>query len=305
MKFRSKTGEVYIGILEAIDHYCDSKEDCNDCALREPVQNYKKQKNPCYAYVADNPHEAASLMGYQVVEEEEKCATCANQKTVECVTCGALYRNYQEKEASMDKQKPYICQRLGVEVGERFKIKHYSDKIEFWILENGTYQTEPPNRANSSVALLTSLEHPDRIIRKPKPEQEEEKVDKLLKDWTLAEVKERCKEQRGTPARCTGCRIKKYCDRYFGRKGDAASPKYWDFEEKPRWTEQEVADAKTLCRMWPGGEIEFKRYADGRCAMVHIQGSLHGCLDLGQVNLFPSLRPGEIITLDEIIGGAE
>ncbi len=143
------------------------------------------------------------------------------------------------KEEDMDKQKPYICQRLGVEVGERFKIKHYSDKIEFWILENGTYQTKPPNKANSSVALLTSLEHPDRIIR------------------------------------------------------------------KPRWTEQEVEDAKTLCRMWPGGKIEFKRYEDGRCAMVHIQGSLHGCLDLGQVDLFPSIQPGQSVTLDEIIGGAE
>lgn len=74
---------------------------------------------------------------------------------------------------------------------------------------------------------------------------------------------------------------------------------------KPRWTEQEVEDAKTFCRMWPGGEIEFKRYADGRCAMIHIQGSLHGCLDLGQVDLFPSLRPGETVKLDEIIGGAE
>ena len=72
---------------------------------------------------------------------------------------------------------------------------------------------------------------------------------------------------------------------------------------KPRWTEQEVEDAKTFCRMWPGGEIEFKRYADGRCAMIHIQGSLHGCLDLGQVDLFPSLRPGETVNLDEIIGG--
>ena len=69
MQFRSKTGEVYIGILEAMDYYCDSKEDCNDCALREPVKSYQKQKNPCYAYVADNPHEAARLMGYEVVEE--------------------------------------------------------------------------------------------------------------------------------------------------------------------------------------------------------------------------------------------
>lgn len=70
MKFRSKTGEVYIGILEAMDYYCDSKEDCNDCALREPVKSYQKQKNPCYAYVADNPHEAARLMGFEVVEDD-------------------------------------------------------------------------------------------------------------------------------------------------------------------------------------------------------------------------------------------
>ena len=74
---------------------------------------------------------------------------------------------------------------------------------------------------------------------------------------------------------------------------------------KPRWTEQEVEDAKTLCRMWPNGEIEFKRDIDGRCSMVHIQGSLHGCLDLGQVDLFPSLRPSETVKLDEIIGGME
>lgn len=74
---------------------------------------------------------------------------------------------------------------------------------------------------------------------------------------------------------------------------------------KPHWTEQEVEDAKTLCRMWPGGKIEFKRYEDSRCAMVHIQGSLHGCLDLGQVDLFPSIQPGQSVTLDEIIGGAQ
>ena len=128
---------------------------------------------------------------------------------------------------------------------------------------------------------------------------------KPLSDWTLGEVKEHCKEQRDTPARCTGCKMQKYCDQYFGRQGDAAAPKYWDLSDKPRWTEQEVEDAKTLCRMWPGGKIEFKRYEDGRCAMVHIQGSLHGCLDLGQVDLFPSLRPGQSVTLDEIIGGAE
>lgn len=135
------------------------------------------------------------------------------------------------KEANMDKPKPYICQRLGVEVGERFKIKHYSDKIEFWILENGTYQTEPPNKANSSVALLTSLEHPDRIIR------------------------------------------------------------------KPRWTEQEVERAKAIKLLFP-------------CAIAITKASFGSIFVSGtsltlSTEYFPSIQPGQSVTLDEIIGGAE
>ena len=335
MKFRSKTGEVALTIEQALEQFCDSKKDCDYCELREPVQQYKGTKRPCHEYARANPHEAARLMGYEVVEEDEKCATCANQKTVECVTCGALYRNYQEKEANMDKPtsepqgpfsaflylfkrelentfgdvetdekwydlsdtsgwvdaletaskvyipelwalwdkldwlasdlldcwlvgcakymdlckeanmdkpKPYICQRLGVEVGERFKIKHYSDKIEFWILENGTYQTEPPNKANSSVALLTSLEHPDRIIR------------------------------------------------------------------KPRWTEQEVEDAVHLKKILDSRKIGYLtrgrgdelRFCDNYGKSESVFSSISLCPDM-----FKSLLPGETATLDEIIGGAE
>ena len=64
MKFRNpETGEMYIGILNAMNHYCDSKKDCDDCQIKESVQVYKGQKHPCYAYVADNPHEAAQKYG--------------------------------------------------------------------------------------------------------------------------------------------------------------------------------------------------------------------------------------------------
>lgn len=203
MKFRNpETGEMYIGILNAMNHYCDSKKDCDDCQIKESVQVYKGQKHPCYAYVADNPHEAARLMGFEVVEDEKE-------------------------EANMDKP---------------------------------------------------------------------------LKDWTLGELKEWC-YQYGKAHTNNPCEQK--CPIY--QRGICCREwvHEWDLEGKPRWTEQEVEDAKTFCRMWPGGEIEFKRYADGRCAMIHIQGSLHGCLDLGQVDLFPSLRPGETVKLDEIIGGAQ
>ena len=101
MKFRnSETGEVYIGILEAMDHYCDSKEDCNDCTLREPVQSYAKQKHPCYAYVADNPHEAARLMGYEVVEDEPVSDCNGLNEGTNCTPV--------KEEANMD--KPRICE---------------------------------------------------------------------------------------------------------------------------------------------------------------------------------------------------
>lgn len=310
---------MYVGILNAMDHYCDSKEDCDDCQIKEPVQVYKGQKHPCYAYVADNPHEAARLMGYEVLEDDcveprkykeeanmdNPCIGCdvgwESISSAGSMSCRDKCERLKAWEAKKKVDKPRIAQVLGVEVGERFSISPVEKQL--YVSESGNIIDD--NRYLFAQLFVDAINHPDRIIRKPKPEQEEKKLDKPLKGWTLAEVRGHCKEQRDTPARCTGCKIQKYCDQYFGRRGDAASPKYWDFEEKPRWTEQEVADAKTLCRMWPGGEIEFKRYADGRCAMVHIQGSLHGCLDLGQVNLFPSLRPGETVKLDEIIGGAE
>lgn len=208
MKFRSKTGEVALTIEQVLEKFCDSKKDCDYCELRELVQQYKETKRPCHEYARANPHEAARLMGYEVVENEKE-------------------------DANMD--KPRICEVLGVELEEKFNAGPYNDAYVDLL---GIIRTNIGS-AMDAYRVCELINHPDRIIR------------------------------------------------------------------KPRWTEQEVEDAKTFCRMWPGGEIEFKRYADGRCAMIHIQGSLHGCLDLGQVDLFPSLRPGETVKLDEIIGGAQ
>ena len=139
----------------------------------------------------------------------------------------------------MDKQKPYICQRLGVEVGERFKIKHYSDKIEFWILENGTYQTEPPNKANSSVALLISLDHPDRIIR------------------------------------------------------------------KPRFTQQEVELFRAIQVLYPKAEYVERIKDSGVSGAIGLSNNTCGWITDIDKDLFPALRPGESVKLDEIIGGAQ
>ena len=120
---------------------------------------------------------------------------------------------------------------------------------------------------------------------------------KPLSDWTLGEVKEHCKEQRDTPARCTGCKMQKYCDQYFGRQGDAAAPKYWDLTEPPRWTEQEVEMAKAIKVLFPCATAITK----APFGSVFVSGA---SLTLS-TEYFPSIQPGKNVTLDEIIGGAE
>ena len=286
MKFRSKTGEVALTIEQALEQFCDSKKDCDYCELREPVQQYKGTKRPCHEYARANPHEAARLMGYEVVEEDEKCATCANQKTVECVTCGALYRNYQEKETNMD--KPRIAQVLGVEVGERFAF----GLLEYELTADGgmKWYSNCGRGDSSACTLIEIINHPDRIIRKPKPEQEEEKVDKLLKDWTLGEVKIYCEKTEA----CKGCP----CSNEDGTcKINRVTPCNWALSERTRWTEQEVERAKAIKLLFP-------------CAIAITKASFGSIFVSGtsltlSTEYFPSIQPGQSVTLDEIIGGAE
>ena len=70
MEFRnSATGDVALTIDQALERFCDRKQDCDYCELREPVQQYKGTRHPCHEYARANQHEAARLMGYEVVEE--------------------------------------------------------------------------------------------------------------------------------------------------------------------------------------------------------------------------------------------
>ena len=97
MEFRnSDTGEVALTIDQALKQFCDSKQDCDYCELREPVQQYKGTRYPCHQYVRANQQEAARLMGYEVVEEH----TPTHEKT-HADTIGIT--RVHLKEANMDK----------------------------------------------------------------------------------------------------------------------------------------------------------------------------------------------------------
>lgn len=68
---------------------------------------------------------------------------------------------------------------------------------------------------------------------------------------------------------------------------------------KPRWTEQEVERAKAIKMLYSEAE-SIEMYGFG--IRVFNRKIVIAVLD---PFLFPSLRPNETITLDEIIGGAE
>ena len=68
---------------------------------------------------------------------------------------------------------------------------------------------------------------------------------------------------------------------------------------KPRWTEQEVERAKAIKMLYSEAE-SIEMYGFG--VRVFNRTVIIVTLD---PSLFPSLRPNETVTLDEIIGGAE
>ena len=126
-------------------------------------------------------------------------------------------------------------------------------------------------------------------------------MDKPLKDWTLREAEAHCQQK----ARCKDCdmlRQNGYECRFSG------GPYLWDLSDKPRFTQQEVEDAKTIKRMFGSGNFSHFTHIQkdemGRPAMVDCPMGDDGRFLVGLAEgMSPSLRPGETVTLDEIIGG--
>ena len=208
MKLRSKTGEIALTIEQALEQFCDSKQDCDYCELRELVQQYAWTKKPCHEYVRNNPHEAARLMGYEIVDEMRE-----------------------------EMREPQV---------------NAGDK-------------------------------------------EEANMDKPLKDWTLGELSEYCERNVSENGNCVNCDLQTgigYCP-FDGTPSD------WDLDQKPRFTEQEVEDAKILARALLADGFERDKMGD---VFSTSKTAIRTLLDS---RMFPSILPGQSYTLDEIIGGAE
>ena len=240
MKFRNpETGEV-VTDEQAHGQFCRGRN-CCECPMNQTQEN-------CIGFRRSRPHEAARLMGYEVVEDTSTDtltgrgdALTENEDTLTKETNMVHFREGTKmmEEANMD--KPRICEVLGVEVDEEFTYDFGANQVNRGTFKIGAdgkryYKTGDlwsPCYNEDDLAVI--INHPDRIIR------------------------------------------------------------------KPRFTQQEVESAKIISVLFPEA-THIERLRGSK--VLGITGAKDGWIADIESSLFPEIKSGQSVTLDEIIGGA-
>lgn len=276
MKLR-KTVEM--SIEEAQDDFCYRYETCGVCPLN------KKAPSDCLAWCGAHPHEAARLMGYEVVEDEEKPTEDIFLRFLRDFQkeLGNRFEGVDSWDVWVNISGTAAWKDALIVSSQKHMPEVFTlwDKLDWWasdLLDNWLID----------CAEYIGLIHDNAV-------KEEANMDKPLKDWTLGEVKEYCASRNGNCAD----------DCILSRKGIgmvcevAPKPAWWTLADKPRFTEQEVERAKAIRLLYK--DAEKIQECDPVAKILNNYDSVIAQVDTG---MFPSLRLGETVTLDEIIGGA-
>lgn len=285
MKFRNpETGEVF-------ETHCDTcGAGSSGCKL--------VWKNVSCGRLKENPYEAARLMGFEVVEDDtltlgkaiekylkikeeanmkEKCPICDYDiEHCQCCFGGSAHPDRSKREAVVrdhlylfsDKQVMHIIEL------ERYWRISYLDEEKEKIREelereyNPVLMPAPVEEANMDKPRICEVLGVD--------------VDEVFTIETPVRKSTYCRIDEEGKIYNTCIETLCYAINHPGR-----------IIRKPRWTEREVEDAKTLKRL-------FGKYTIAEFGARHVFGGLRLNEDA-----FPSLRPGQSVTLDEIIGGAQ
>ena len=88
MKLRSKK---LLDVDQASAEYCASRMDCESCPIDEAMKSDCKIYD-CVKWCEDHPHEVASLMGYEVVEDDmPEAAKHKETNTIEGMCCDCAH----------------------------------------------------------------------------------------------------------------------------------------------------------------------------------------------------------------------
>lgn len=194
MKFRNpETGEVF-------ETHCDTcGAGSSGCKL--------VWKNVLCRLLKENPHEAASLMGYEVMEDSKEveidqfkkeanmdnpCIGCdvgwGSISSAGSMSCRDECERLKAWEAKKKVDKPRICEVLGVEVDEEWTVS--GNDIAIYRVSGGVALEYAMPKYNGDgygkwlpagmPCLVDFINHPDRIIRKPRFTQQEVESAKII-----------------------------------------------------------------------------------------------------------------------------
>lgn len=322
MKFRNpETGEV-VTDEQAHGQFCRGRN-CCECPMNQTQEN-------CIGFRRSRPHEAARLMGYEVVED-----TPSNQPETSTI--------------------PFVCQRLGVEPGQPFLPHGYPGRdYPPLVWADGQIRRYSPDGNHGfkvgGRAVCWMMEHPEAIepLQGYTPEevaftnglkQIEDAVKesaKIIQDY-LNTKKEVNMDKQQKPRICEVLGVE--VDEVWRATGndnaiyrisagtalEYAMPKYhgdgygeWCLSDtahlidfinypdriirKPRFTQQEVESAKIISVLFPEA-THIERLRGSK--VLGITGAKDGWIADIESSLFPEIKSGQSVTLDEIIGGAE
>lgn len=110
-----------------------------------------------------------------------------------------------------------------------------------------------------------------------------------LSEWTLGELQLHCKR-----VECRKC----FVAEMFGGacNFEDLPPCSWGLTDPPRWTQDDVEDAKAIKRIYPYATRVERYTADGMIKLI-CRGSYY----TGYSHLLPSLALGECVDLQEIL----
>lgn len=118
--------------------------------------------------------EAAALMGYEVVEDDSDQSQKSRNSVAKKEEANMDNNQFPESGKMMD--KPRICEVLGVEVGEVFTADTPYGQFKRCVVD------EEGQILNTGINVLCYIiNHPDRIIRKPRFTQQEVERAKAIK----------------------------------------------------------------------------------------------------------------------------
>ena len=306
MKFWNPETEELLSVSDMMDNWCGEVCKGKKCPINDLASKSEMSGRECAEWISNHPHEAARLMGLQVVEENSDF--------------------------------PFVCQRLGVEPGQPFLPHGYPGRdYPPLVWADGQIRRYSPDGNHGfkvgGRAICWMMEHPEAIepLQGYMPvevaftnglKQIEDAVKesaKIIQDYL--NTKEEANMDKPRICEVLGVEVGEQFDiahsdynPYYitpegflmDKDGDIQGVSVLNIINHPdriirktRWTEQEVELAQVLSSFRKDAVI-------GR----HITGGLwwrDGDNGEGILieSLFPSLSPGNAIKLSEICGGAQ